>query len=245
MNKKTSNELTVKENTEVAAFVAPDFQSEAVNVEDIVFPRIQLLQPISETVTDGKYAAGDIIDSVSGEVMGSPSKSVEIIPLRCRKYYKVTKKVDGKDKYVRIEPINSPADMQKEWNFVEEGEQLARRPVMEIFVLVEGQEIPYIFRLSGMSFKGIGKSFYTAAFALPASQRKAPFVRSLLITSKKEKNDKGVYFVYSFVNGKLSDADTYALANQWYESTKNVKVREEDTNEDNETPPSVPVDAGF
>lgn len=243
MSKENSKDLVKKEETQLTDFVAPEFEAEAVNIEDIAFPRIQQMQPISESVTDGKYAAGDIIDSVTGEILGSTTKQVEIIPLRCRKYYKVTKEVDGKDKFVRIEPINSPVDMQKEWNFLEDGEQMARRPVMEVFVLIPGKDLPYIFRIAGMSYKGMSKQFYTSAFALPASQRKAPFVRSLLISSKKEKNDKGTYFVYSFINGKLTDADTYALANQWYESTKNAKVRDEE-DETRETPPPAP-NCGF
>lgn len=244
MNQKTKD-LVVKEETQVAAFVAPEFQAESVNVEDIAFPRIQLMQPISESVTDGKYAAGDIIDSVTGEIIGGTAKSVEIIPLRCRKYYKVTKKVDGKSKFVRIEMINSAQDMQKDWNFLENDEQMQRRPVMEVFVLVPGQDLPYMFRIAGMSYKGISKSFYTSAFALPASQRKAPFIRSLLITSKKEKNEKGTYFVYSFVNGKLSDHDTYAVANQWYEATKNVAIKEDNETDEEETTTKAPENCGF
>ena len=240
-----TKDLVKKEETAVTTFVAPEFQAESVSVEDIAFPRIQLMQPISESVTDGKYAAGDIIDSVTGEIIGGTSKAVEIIPLRCRKYYKVTKKVDGKSKFVRIEMINSAQDMQKDWNFIENDEQLQRRPVMEVFVLVPGQDLPYMFRIAGMSFKGMSKSFYTSAFALPASQRKAPFIRSLMITSKKEKNDKGTYFVYSFVNGKLSDQDTYAVANQWYESTKNTKIKEDDNETDEETKTSTPENCGF
>lgn len=230
---KETKELVKKEETQVAQFEAPDFESEAVNVEDIAFPRIQMMQPISETVTDGKYAAGDIIDSVTGEILGSSTKQIEIIPLRCRKYYKV-QKIVGSDKkeFVRIEPINSATDMNKEWNFEENGEQMIRRPVMEVFVLIPGRDLPYIWRLSGMSFKGLSKQFYTSAFALPASQKKAPFVRSLLIQTKKEKNEKGVYFVFSFINGKLTDKDTYMLANQWYESTKTTKIQDDEDEED-------------
>ena len=243
---KETKELVKKEETQVATFVAPDFTPETMNIEDIAFPRIMMLQPISESVTDGKYVAGDIIDSVTGEVIGGSSKQLEIIPLRCRKYYKVTKEVEGKAKFVRIEPINNAQDMQKDWNFMEDGEMMKRRPVMEVFVLVPGKDLPYIFRIAGMSFKGMSKQFYTNAFVLPASQRKAPFVRSLLITSKKERNEKGTYFVYSFINGKLSDAETYGLASQWYESTKNAKVREDDNQDDEETKgTSTPEGCGF
>ena len=145
---------------------------------------------------------------------------------------KVTKKVEGKNTFVRIENINTPADMQKDWNFEENGEQMVRRPIMEVFVLIPGRELPYIWRISGMSFKGLSKQFYTSAFALPASQKKAPFVRSLLIQTKKEKNEKGVYFVFSFINGKLTDKDTYMLANQWYESTKTARIQEDNEDDD-------------
>ena len=225
---KETKELVKKEETQVAQFEAPSFESEGVNVEDIAFPRIQAMQPISESVVEGKYAAGDIINSFTGEVLGSSTKQVEIIPLRCRKYYKIMKVIDAnKKEFARIEPINSAQDMQKDWNFEENGNQMIRRPVMEVFVLIPGHDLPFIWRLSGMSYKGLSKQFYTSAFALPASQKKAPFVRSLLIQTKKEKNEKGVYFVFSFINGKLTDKDTYELANTWYESTKTAKIQDD------------------
>lgn len=230
-----SKELVKKEETAVAAFEAPEFETEAINVEDIAFPRIQLLQPISESVVEQKYSAGVIIDSVTGEVIGDVKKQVEIIPLRARKYYKVSKLVGQKKEFVRTEPINTRADMDRPWSFEENGDSMVRRPVMECFVLIPGRELPYIFRIAGMSYKGMSKAFYTSAFALPASQKKAPFVRSLLINSKVEKNTKGTYFVYSFCNGKLTDAETYALANQWYESTKHAKVREDNDSDDEQS----------
>ena len=70
MSKKNSNELVTTKTSEVAEFVAPEFIPEAVHVEDIAFPRLLLMQPISETVTDGKYAAGGSLVAGFIQVLG-------------------------------------------------------------------------------------------------------------------------------------------------------------------------------
>ena len=226
MSKK--NEVAVVEETNVLAFVAPEFQPEEVNTDDIAFPKMLLMQPISESVTDGKHTAGDVIDSVTGEKIADTKDGVEIYPIRMRKYY-VVKNVDEDNKYVRTEAIISKDDMNKPWNFEENGIQMKRQPVMEIFCLSpNNSELPYLLRFKGMSFKSVGKNFYTMAFALPAAQKKAPFIRSLVITSKKEKNEKGVFFVYNFSLGKLTDAETYATCSTWFETTKTAKIEVED-----------------
>ncbi len=237
MSKK--NEVTVVEKQDVVTqeFVAPVFESESLRIEDIAFSKLICLQPISEAVTDGKYAAGDIIDSTSGEKIGSSTQELEIFPLSTRKYYKVERKVDGKNEWVRAEPINGPQDMNKDWTFEEDGEILTRRPVMEVFLMAPSvSELPFLWRIQGMSYKGIAKTLYTQAIALPATQKKAPFVRSLMLRTEKEKSDKGVYYVFKFKLGKMTDAATYALCNQWYETTKSAKIEQDQEAQDVQEP---------
>lgn len=228
MSKK--NEVAVVEEAKEVVtqeFVAPEFQGEAVAIEDITFPKIIALQPISTAVVDGVYSSGDVIDSITGEVIASTKKELEVYPLRYRKYYKVEKGEQGNKEWVRAEPINGKADLDLPWDFEENGVLMTRRPVLEIFLLAPSvSELPYLWRIQGMSYKSLSKTFVTLAFAMPQAQKKAPFVRSLMIRTEKETNEKGSYFVYKFKLGKLTDASTYALCNQWYETTKNTKIEE-------------------
>ena len=227
MSKKNEVAVVEEQAVVVSEFVAPDFAGDDLHIEDISFPKLICMQPISEAVTDGKYSAGDIINSTTGEKIGSPTEEVEIFPISTRKYYKVEKEVDGKNTWVRAEPINGPKDLEKEWTFEEDGEILTRRPVMEVFLMIpKSSDLPFLWRIQGMSYKGIAKTFYTTAFALPATQKKAPFIRSILLRTEKEKNDKGTYFVFKFKLGKLTDAETYAACAQWYETTKTAKIEE-------------------
>jgi hypothetical protein len=212
----------------VAEFVAPSFETDEINSIDVAYPRMQLMQPISEGVTDGLYSAGDIINAMTGEKIGGPTEAIEIFPIRQRKYY-VVSNTDDNHKFVRIEPITTKEDMDKPWNFQENDINMKRSPTMEVFVYApKHSELPFQLRFKGMTLKNIGKTFNTMAFMLPAAQKKAPFVRSLLISAKKEKNEKGIYFVFNFTVGKLADAETYKACDTWFLTTKTAKVENDE-----------------
>ncbi len=227
MSKKNEVAVVEQETQVVETFVAPEFEGQSIDMNDIAFPKVIAMQPISEGVIDGNYSAGDVIDSITGEIIASTKKELEVYPLRYRKYYKVERGVSGDKEWVRAEPITCKEDMDKEWDFEEDGIPMTRRPVLEIFLLAPSvSELPYLWRIQGMSYKSLNKTFVTLAFAMPQAQKKAPFVRSLFIRTEKETNDKGTYFVYKFKIGKMTDAATYGLCNQWYETTKTTKIEE-------------------
>lgn len=237
MSKKNEVAVVEQETQVTETFVAPEFQGEAIDMNDITFPKLIAMQPVSESVTDGIYVSGDIINSITGEVVGGVKKELEVYPLRYRKYYKVEKGTSGEKEWVRAEPITSKEDMNKEWDFEENGVLMTRRPVLEIFLMAPSvSELPFLWRIQGMSYKNISKSFITMAFALPQAQKKAPFIRSLLIRTEKESNEKGNFFVYKFKIGKLTDASTYALCNQWYETTKSAKIEQDQEAQDVQEP---------
>ena len=234
MSKKNEVAVVEQEMQVTETFVAPEFEGQAIDMNDIAFPKLIAMQPNSETVVDGVYSAGDIINSITGEVVGGVKKELEVYPLRYRKYYKVEK---GEKEWVRAEPITCKEDMDKAWDFEENGVLMTRRPVLEIFLMAPSvSELPFLWRIQGMSYKNISKSFITMAFAMPQAQKKAPFIRSLLIRTEKESNEKGNFFVYKFKLGKMTDAATYALCNQWYETTKSAKIEQDQEAQDVQEP---------
>lgn len=233
MSKKNEVAVVEQETQVVETFVAPEFEGQAIDMNDVAFPKLIAMQPISEGVVDGIYSAGDIINSITGEVVGGVKKELEVYPLRYRKYYKVEKGTSGEKEWVRAEPITSKEDMDKDWDFEENGILMTRRPVLEVFLHAPSvSELPFLWRIQGMSYKNMNKTFITMAFALPQAQKKAPFIRSLMIRTEKESNEKGSYFVYKFKLGKMTDASTYALCNQWYETTKSAKIEQDQEAQD-------------
>lgn len=55
---------------------------ETVRSTDIVIPRIILMQALSPPVVDGKYKAGDLVHSISGELIATAGQPVKIIVVK-------------------------------------------------------------------------------------------------------------------------------------------------------------------
>lgn len=70
-----------------------------VDSSDIVVPKLLLVQGLSAAVAEGKAKMGDIINSLTGVIVGGPNSEVPFIPVTIKKYWKKFEKVDGKKKY--------------------------------------------------------------------------------------------------------------------------------------------------
>jgi len=98
--------LVVKENTAVQ--VQQESQgSEVILKNDILLPRLLLMQGLSEFVAERKkdpntnvaIAQGDMVKSLTCEVSGGPDKAVEIIPLTYINQWVLKELVGGKYEY--------------------------------------------------------------------------------------------------------------------------------------------------
>jgi len=87
--KKNNNKETglAKRNDDAPSYLAPVADGEAVpgleNVrpQDILIPRLVLMQALSPQVVEKNFESGDIINSISGELVLEVDKEIEFIPI--------------------------------------------------------------------------------------------------------------------------------------------------------------------
>jgi hypothetical protein len=208
-----SNELTT---TNV------EFQDYEISQSDIVIPKILLMQPISDMVSQDKAKYGDFVNSLTNEVISDCIKGIDVIPLSIKKYHIVSKKeADGKFKFLRIDPITCAADEAKPYYDTEGEFIIERKNVLDFYVLAPDIcELPFSLQFKGMSIK-TGKAFYTTSFVLARAAKKMPFEKTFTILAKKTKGEKGNFAVLDFkVKGPTSQ-DNIRSAMEWYATVNN------------------------
>lgn len=160
MSKK---EVAKIEEKEVAIYDDSDFASAdmgaSFEADDLVLPRILMMQGQSPKVLEGFANFGDIRDNQAWELLGkaavgqNPAEPLEAVPFFVEKYWVIKKKEDGKWKYDRredIKPGDKKADAyNSDWQ--EDGIWYRKFFTYMLYLIIPGKEIPYTLQLNSTS----------------------------------------------------------------------------------------------
>lgn len=226
-----NKEVATKQKTELST-AAMNWGGEAVSASDTLIPKVLLMQSLSEYVVDEKAQPGDLVDSVSGEVLAAKGKPLEVIPISMFKNIVIEKFNGSKWEYETVVPFRA-GDDKLPWEFEENGEKFRRNTVLNFYVLRADQAtapdaLPYVASFRRTSTKA-GKTI--ATHFLKASMAKAsPASKTIILTSKSEKGDQGPYQVFTAQEGRKTSNEEIMGAYRWYEQIKGgmTKVDESD-----------------
>ena len=222
-----SKEVTKKEST-VPAMSMADWGAPQVSSQDIVIPKILCMQGLSELVTDDKAKMGDLVDSLTSEVIGNCAEGIEIIPFHMEKILIVSKH-DGSDyQFDRIEP-SSPANENLPYEQDTAEGKFKNEHCMNFYCLrPDDMSLPYIVSFKGMSRKS-GKILATQMFVKNAAAGKVPPAFVMKLEGTKTKNDKGTFMVLKTSPSRESSNDEINQAFTWYKTVNQggVKVHED------------------
>jgi hypothetical protein len=200
---------------------------EGIDPSDILIPKLHLMQGLSDLVAEGKASMGDIINSTTGEKLGDKKDSIEFVPVSTFKTWVIFE--DGEYKQtIPMTPDNS------HWLLEEQvGEMsVTRDKVLNFYVLLSkevgnGDAMPFVVSFRRTSYTA-GKKVATH-FAKMSMLRAAPYAKTLKLTCKFEKNDKGSYYVFDIEQGRKSTAEEVAAAEMWKPIvSRGVKVDDSD-----------------
>jgi hypothetical protein len=189
-----------------------------IDSKDIIIPKIQLMQKMSELVDQGKAKAGEFVNSLEGVVIGSKDKPVELIVLDT---YKTIQVFENND-YKTTLPY-TPDEAAKPYEETVGTIKVKRSHVTNFYVLLVNdikKDTPFPLVLS---FKGTssyaGRKLNTMLMKLQMLNRpSAGAVFSL--TSKEEENDKGKYYVMDVSQTRATTDDELVYAKMWYDTIK-------------------------
>lgn len=217
---------------------------EDILAQNIVVPRILLMQALSDLVTDGKAQTGDFIRSTTGEKIGNADTPIPFIPLTFTNTWVLSEKVGNKYEYRKTEPRNA-ANQDLPWEFTENGAAWKRTQSLNLFALlmrdVEAETLelekakrgempdpdkalmPVSISFRSTSFAAGGRSI-TTHFAKARKFNLPGFVSVLNLTCKKTKNDKGVFFVMDAANAGKTPPSVISTCEYWYNTLASKSV---------------------
>jgi hypothetical protein len=216
------------------------FDDVASDQADILIPRILLMHGLSKAVGDEKAEAGDIINSVTLEVLGSKKEPFEVIPIKeMPKTWVIEEFSEGKWNFRRIEPWK-PLDKDLPWEFEDGGKKMRRNQCLNFFVLLaqdaaNPNALPYMLSLRRTSYNAGRKLhtyFQTSRMAFQGGNKNSiPMAKVWSVSSKMEKGDLGNYQVFTLDEKRAASPDELAAGIQWFRNLKTAQVKVDDRDE--------------
>lgn len=219
---KTINAIAVPEGTPEAWGAA-----EGLTAQDIIMPRMLLMQPMSDFVTGGIAKMGTIIDSLNKEkVLADDKKEVDIVVFGSFKTW-IEYHADEYHATVPWSPENAQLPYEEVLETDKGDIPVTRDLVMNYYALntediKNGAAFPFVIAFRRTSMRA-GKTLGAHLVNLQ-SQRK-PSAHSVFgLKSIKETNDKGTYFIFDISKKRDATQDELGAAFTWYKTLQASKA---------------------
>ncbi len=249
MNQEKALE-TKKENAAVMAGTqVSDWGDSQVSSQDIFIPRVLLMQPMSEKVTAGEAAFGELRSSLDHAKLGDFKTPLEIIPICMQKTwveYDVTAGDDFKNKkFLRSVPV-TPVNENLPYKDEEQGMKISRDKCMNFYVLLPddlkaGGALPYVltFRRSSLT---AGKILITQMEVKNKMSGKTPSSVICQVSVGKETNEAGTFAVMGVTPLKPTPNEYVVEAFKWFKIINSGKAKvDESSYKEDEVAPSHDV----
>ncbi len=127
-------------------------------------------------------------------------------------------KTDDKPELIAIEPV-TPQNASRDREGMHEGKACLFQYALRFYVLVENEELPAVVTFKSTSLRA-GKQLLTEAYIKNLKAGKNPASRYVALSSSKEKNDKGVYYVFNVKPMEDTPVEMQKEALQWVQTLK-------------------------
>ena len=221
------------ENTKALA-MADALGMAGVDANDIIIPKILLMQSTSESVGDGKAQVGDILNSETLEVLGGPDKPLEIIPLKNEKVWMVYDLTQSPPAFLRKEDF-TPETSKLPFEEIENGVKIRRDLAFSFTVLIKSEADAGAAYPASVLFKRTssqaGRQLVSLIFRYAATGKNY-LDYSAVLGSQKVKADKNTYAGWKVSAGKPLSDTAKKEAYKWFQAVKTKNVVEANTHDD-------------
>lgn len=196
--------------------------SNPMTSNDLVIPKLLVMQGMSKVVVAGKAKLGDIVDSVTEEVVGNVNQPVDIIPFFFEKIWIVQKWNGKKFEYNSIEKMDSTNE-NLPWEYETPEGKFKRIYTRNVYAMIKDKPLPYIISFSSTSARA-GKELVTLMYSSNAIQKLPPCGHHVDLGCKLESNDDGTYAVKTIKVGQRSSKEEVEKAYQWFTILNNKEI---------------------
>lgn len=239
-----SKEVVKKETAAAMPMVVPDaFKKKGASVsvidqKDMLIPKLLTMQPTSNFVTEERAQIGDLVSSVTGQVVGGKGKWVKFVPLMTYKtveYYDIT---GQKPKFMKREAWSSKAHANLQWEQVIDGVKTRVTECLNFYVFLESDlanpaGLPHLVCYRSTQKQG-GKKLISH-FMQMEMMNAEPWFGMLEVTTVKQQNDKGVFFTPDIRPVGQTDAKYADKLSKWVDLIARNAVKIDETEEDEVT----------
>ena len=187
MTKSTKKAVAKKEETAVAVPSAPQYDGNIGN-EDLILPRVELLQALSPTVVSGQASAGEIVNNITKEVIGP---EVILVPVYLTKnWIRWRKREEGGGMVWRS---NDPTDERviEESKWGADGSKPLATAYLNFLCFVEGGDMPIIVSFANTNYK-TGRKWLT----LTKMSMGQIYDSQYKLTAHSQTNNKGTFYIF-------------------------------------------------
>jgi hypothetical protein len=226
---KQETEIAVKQDTSLAkAGQMPQGISE-MSREDIIIPRVKLLQALSPEVvecSDGSKRPGMLVDNITGEIV-PPNFSPIFFYRTWLRFNPRDSKAPGYDSNFgagdliwQTSNANDPRVIEGD-KFGPNGERPLATKFLCFLSRFEGYPTPIVVGFANTSLRA-GQQLLTQLMMI----KEPIYSRRFELTSKHVKNDKGAFYVLQVKPLGKTPEDALATCQEWYDlySPKSVDV---------------------
>ena len=210
--------------------------SSAITSKDIIIPRILLMQPMSDKVTAGEAAFGELRESLANEKLGDFNTKLNIVPFYMEKVFVEFNVEDPEDKlFLRVVPI-TPANENLPYEDEEFNEKagkkikISRDRTMNFYVLLPseidlGTALPYILSFRRSNLQG-GKQLATQMYVKNINSGKTPASVVMEVAVGKQSNEKKqTWAVLNVKPSSPAKVEHIEAAFKWLKMVKDGKAK--------------------
>ena len=203
--KMKKNQVKVQEQTSPQTVPNNADWGIEISKDDLLMPKILMMQKMSELVEEQKAKPGELVDSLTEEVLCAQGESLEIIPFRSETIYKEMRAGE----FHAVIPATEKLPLEE----MIDGVKVERDLIIQVFVLIPVpglDDIPYVISFKRTSRKA-GQKIVTKFWRHQMAGLPSCAV-SWKLSVKKVAGDKGAYYVYDTTLSRKSTQEEIAKA---------------------------------
>jgi hypothetical protein len=186
--------------------------------KDILIPRILCMQGLSQFVADEIAQMGDLVSSVTGEVLSTKTKAVKFIPIKTWKTVVRSKVSNGQKTWVSSEEWDATKHTNLQWKEEVGGEVYENDEILNFYVILEKDltnpaAFPHLLSFRRMSYKN-GRKLVNHFVQCDMMQAN-PWIGTFELTTQKQSNDRGTFYIMDVRLCAQTDAKWSSKLQTW------------------------------
>jgi hypothetical protein len=231
------NQVATLQAESLPAIPTGAWGSENISAKDFIIPKILVMQGQSTFVTEGTAMVGQLVNSVSREVLGGKWGKDKDQPLNFICFYTFKTWIESEKRGDKFEFVRQiPMDARNEdlpVEYTENGKVMRRDRSINAYCLLPSDitkgegVIPYIISFRRTSYQA-GKKLSSFLGKL-ADFRQPAAAREFKLTVLQRENEKGKFCTFDIEMLGATQPAHLAVAYQWYQKVKSAALKIDDS----------------